>query len=130
MGRAARQYKTRRYKRDVDQIFDDDFAANQIQKLKNQEIDETKPGLGQFYCIPCAKYFESEVAIKSHVVTKRHKRRLKEINDRPYTTQEADAAAGLDVLRYQKKKEDQEARRNEPEVREVLDSHKVEKMEQ
>uniref|UniRef100_A0A060T551 ARAD1B07634p n=1 Tax=Blastobotrys adeninivorans TaxID=409370 RepID=A0A060T551_BLAAD len=130
MGRAARQYKTRRYTRDVDQIFDDDFAANQIKKLKDQEIDETKPGLGQFYCIPCAKYFESEVAIKSHVATKRHKRRLKQINDRPYTPQEADAAAGLDVLRYQKKKEDQEARRNEPEVRELLDSNKVEKMEQ
>ena len=26
-------------------------------KVKNQEIDETLPGLGQYYCVPCARYF-------------------------------------------------------------------------
>lgn len=43
------------------------------------EIDETKPGSGQHYCISCARFFESDETLKVHEATKKHKRMLKKM---------------------------------------------------
>lgn len=81
-------------------------SDNSIQKLEHQSYDETKPGLGQYYCIPCAKYFETLHAKSHHQRGKVHKRRLKQLKDIPYTPEEANAAAGHDVAKFFQKKEE------------------------
>ena len=55
--------KTKRYRRDVDQVALEDMEPENAEKLLNQDLDEYKPGLGQHYCLHCAKYFISEQAI-------------------------------------------------------------------
>ena len=52
--------KTRNYRRDIDQVVLDDMQPENTEKLLNQPLDEYKPGLGQYYCVPCAKYFVTE----------------------------------------------------------------------
>ncbi|CDH58657.1 bud site selection-related protein [Lichtheimia corymbifera JMRC:FSU:9682] len=89
-----RKYRTRNYTRDLDQIHDDIKPEN-AQKLKNQPLDPDKPGLGQNYCIECARHFITEAAFKEHIRGKLHKKRLKQLKEEPYTQAEADAAAGL-----------------------------------
>ncbi|CAO3676561.1 unnamed protein product [Umbelopsis vinacea] len=63
--------------------------------MKNQPIDADKAGLGQHYCVHCARYFPSNDALQKHETTKLHKRRVKKTLDEPYTQKEADAAAGI-----------------------------------
>ncbi|KAI8084559.1 uncharacterized protein BX664DRAFT_337259 [Halteromyces radiatus] len=90
----SRKYRTRNYTRDLDQIHDDIKPENAI-KLKNQEIDTDKPGLGQHYCVECARHFINQDALDIHYRGKTHKRRVKKLQEEPYTQAEADAAAGL-----------------------------------
>ncbi|CAD6588107.1 MAG: Bud site selection protein 20 [Tremellales sp. Tagirdzhanova-0007] len=71
--RAAR---TRARVKDLDQIQTDLRPENKG-KLELQPIDEDKPGLGQHYCVECAR------------------RRLKELREPAYTVGEAERAAGL-----------------------------------
>lgn len=56
-----KQYRKARatcnYTRDVDQIVFEDMLPEKTHKLLNQEINEDLPGLGQHYCICCARYF-------------------------------------------------------------------------
>jgi bud site selection protein 20 len=49
-------HKTKHYKKDLDIRFNDMKPQN-LPKLENQPIDEDLPGLGQFYCVPCSRYF-------------------------------------------------------------------------
>ena len=58
-------------------------------------MDEYKPGLGQHYCLHCAKYFISDNAMKSHLKTKEHKKRIKTTKEIPYSHEEAERAGGL-----------------------------------
>jgi len=37
-------------------------------------VDEDKPGLGQFYCVSCARYFADQVSVDKHNEGKRHKK--------------------------------------------------------
>ena len=69
-----RSRKTKLYKRDIDQIYED--QDNKI-KLENQDIDESLPGFGQFYCVNCARYFVTKNSLEAHIKTKFHKRFLK-----------------------------------------------------
>ena len=85
-------------------------------KLEAQELDEEKPGLGQHYCLECAKYYESDEALVNHTKSKVHRRRLKELKFGSYTKEEAERTAGRGVDNKQrgvepivlKKKEDQD----------------------
>lgn len=101
MGRySVKRYKTKRRTRDLDLIHQDLATPESIRKLKNQPLDETKPGLGQYYCIECAKYCETQPALDRHTKSKVHKRRAKELLKRPYTNLEAEAASGLNMDRF------------------------------
>ena len=64
------------------------------EKLLNQELDEYKPGLGQHYCVHCARYFISDWALQAHYKTKEHKKRVRECKVIPYSHEEAERAGG------------------------------------
>ncbi|KAL1935736.1 hypothetical protein VTP01DRAFT_4876 [Rhizomucor pusillus] len=89
-----KEARTRNYKRDLDQVHEDIKPEN-AEKLKNQPLDPDLPGLGQNYCVECARHFISPDALIEHVRGKYHKKRLKLLKEEPYTQAEADAAAGL-----------------------------------
>jgi len=65
------------------------------QKLMNQEIDEDLPGLGQHYCLHCARYFITDKAIQEHFKTKEHKKRVKTTKEEPFTYKESLRAVGI-----------------------------------
>ncbi|AQZ19130.1 BUD20 (YLR074C) [Zygosaccharomyces parabailii] len=101
MGRySVKRYKTKRRTNDLDVIFQELSSKEKIQELLNQPLDETKPGLGQHYCIHCAKYMESSIALKTHLKSKVHKRRVKELKSMPYTQEVADAANGVNLNKF------------------------------
>eukprot|EP00356_Strombidium_inclinatum_P006497 CAMPEP_0170492084 /NCGR_PEP_ID=MMETSP0208-20121228/11640_1 /TAXON_ID=197538 /ORGANISM="Strombidium inclinatum, Strain S3" /LENGTH=140 /DNA_ID=CAMNT_0010767775 /DNA_START=8 /DNA_END=428 /DNA_ORIENTATION=- len=87
--------KTKRFRRDVDQVVLEDMLPENEKKLLNQPLDEHKPGMGQHYCVHCAKYFISDIAIETHFKTKEHKKRFKTCKEIPYTMEEAMRAGGL-----------------------------------
>ncbi|KAJ3022166.1 UNVERIFIED_CONTAM: Bud site selection protein 20 [Siphonaria sp. JEL0065] len=91
-----RASRTRARTKDLDQIQEDiakkgtgstDAAA--------PELDPDLPGLGQFYCIHCAKYFVSQPAMDVHLASKPHKKRVKVLQEPAYTQRDAEAAVGL-----------------------------------
>ncbi|CAI5758964.1 unnamed protein product [Candida verbasci] len=101
MGRySVKRYKTKRRERDLDLIYDDLSTKESIYKLKNQPLDEYKPGLGQYYCIECSKYFENQQSLNRHQSSKIHKRRVKLLKQRPYTPLEAEAAGGVNMQKF------------------------------
>lgn len=77
-----RSFKTKHYGRDHDQINGD---LNEPEKFEKMEIDESKPGSGQHYCISCARFFESAETMQVHQSTKKHKRMLKKMLEKPYS---------------------------------------------
>ncbi|KAI0462317.1 Bud site selection protein 20 [Komagataella kurtzmanii] len=106
MGRySVRRYKTKRRTRDLDLIYGDLSTPESIQSLKHQPMDEYKAGLGQYYCVHCAKYFQDNKALASHLKSKIHKRRVKDLSVRPYDTLESEAAAGTNLLKFMERVE-------------------------
>ncbi|CZR57519.1 probable BUD20 Protein involved in bud-site selection [Phialocephala subalpina] len=87
--------KTRRRLRDLDQISEDLRSPKHLERHKSQKAAEDLPGLGQYYCIECAKWFESENSMVTHRKGSTHKRRVKALKDEPYSQKEAEAAIGL-----------------------------------
>ena len=53
-----------------------------------------------------ARYCETEIALKAHLKSKVHKRRLKELKQPAYTLREAEQSAGLGVDNRQRGVED------------------------
>lgn len=93
-GSASRK-KTRRHTRDLDQIHADVASKRHLQQYQETKAPEDLPGFGQWYCVECAKWFESEANQVKHVRGKPHKRRLRQLKEDPYSQKEADAAIGL-----------------------------------
>ncbi|CAH2350595.1 bud site selection protein 20 [[Candida] railenensis] len=126
MGRySVKRYKTKRRTRDLDLIYYTDMGSTDaIRRLKNQPLDETKAGFGQYYCIECAHYYENQPALDRHNKGKKHKRRVKELNQRPYTNLEAEAASGLNMQKFtesvEKYKAMEQDKKAQPEVVEGL----------
>ncbi|PMD42416.1 hypothetical protein L207DRAFT_424929 [Hyaloscypha variabilis F] len=81
--------------RDLDQISEDIRSPKHLEQHKISKAAEDLPGLGQFYCVECAKWFESEHSLVTHRKGSTHKRRVKALKDEPYTQKEAEAAIGL-----------------------------------
>lgn len=101
MGRySVKRYKTKRRTRDLDLIHEDLSNKNTIEHLKHQPDDEYQPGLGQYFCIHCNRYFQSNKALATHLKGKVHKRRVKELSVNPYSSTEAEAASGLNLEKY------------------------------
>jgi hypothetical protein len=67
--------KTRRHTRDLDQVHADLRDEKHLAEFKNAKPIEDLPGLGQNYCLECAKFFESEANMLAHKKGKVHKRR-------------------------------------------------------
>ena len=88
-----RAKKTKHYQRDIDQIVEDLDPKN-IAKFSNLELDESLPGLGQFYCVFCAKYFQNQSTLDSHQKSKEHKKRVKATKEEPYTIEDSKMYAG------------------------------------
>ncbi|KAF2747556.1 hypothetical protein M011DRAFT_402135 [Sporormia fimetaria CBS 119925] len=87
--------KTRRHTRDLDQVHADLRSDRHLAQFKDTKHVEDLPGLGQWYCKECAKWFESETNFASHQKGKVHKRRVRALRDEPYSQKEAELAAGL-----------------------------------
>ncbi|KAJ1961828.1 hypothetical protein GGI12_003026 [Dipsacomyces acuminosporus] len=88
------KYKTKRRTKDLDQIQEDLRPENK-EKLLSMPEDEDLPGLGQHYCIECAKYFVDDTTLSEHKRGREHKRRLRDLKVPAYTQKEAEAAVGL-----------------------------------
>jgi len=87
--------KTRRRLRDLDQVAADLRSPRHLEQHKSSKPAEDLPGLGKWYCVECAKWFEGENSLTTHLKGKTHKRRVKALKDEPYTQKEAEAAVGL-----------------------------------
>jgi len=87
--------KTRRYTRDIDQIKADLLSKKHLLQYTGSKAKEDLPGLGQWYCTECAKWFEGENSLVTHRKGKGHKRRLKALKENPHSQKEAEAAIGL-----------------------------------
>ncbi|WEW60625.1 hypothetical protein PRK78_006112 [Emydomyces testavorans] len=92
---AIRRSKTKRRTRDYDQVRNDIDSARHLELYKATKHEEDLPGLGQYYCIECAKWFESEYNLTAHRKGKNHKRRIRLLKEEPHTQKVADAAVGL-----------------------------------
>ncbi|KAL8760323.1 MAG: hypothetical protein Q9199_000105 [Rusavskia elegans] len=92
---AIRRVKTKRRTRDLDQVHADLRSSKHLSQHKSAKPAEDLPGLGQWYCVECAKWFESEHSMQQHTRGKNHKRRVRMLKEEPYSQKEADAAIGL-----------------------------------
>ena len=82
--------RTRNYRKDIDQIYDDVNQPEKTEKLTNQSVDESLPGLGQHYCVTCARYFINRITLTGHLKTKQHKKSIKSLKEKPYTQKDAE----------------------------------------
>ncbi|KAK4419245.1 Zinc finger protein [Sesamum alatum] len=77
-----------------------DAVYDELQKAdgdrKSLPVDEDLPGMGQYYCLHCDRYFANATVRDEHFKTKRHKKRLKQMmGPAPHTQLDADLAAGM-----------------------------------
>ncbi|XP_058207948.1 uncharacterized protein LOC131320996 isoform X1 [Rhododendron vialii] len=100
-----RKVKKRRYshktsRRTKFEIKGDDAVYESLQKTdegkKPLPVDEDLPGMGQYYCLHCDRYFASVAVRDEHFKTKRHRKRVKQMmGPKPHTQLDADLAAGM-----------------------------------
>jgi bud site selection protein 20 len=107
---------------DLDLVHQD-LLPEAVAKRDAAEPDGDLPGMGQCYCIQCAcvcgrcyalgffsffvprqpgccsKHYVDMHALRVHLKSKIHNRRLKELRMEPYTLEEAEAAAGVGQFR-------------------------------
>lgn len=115
-GPKAPAAKTRRKTRDLDQIHADLRSKRHLEQYTETKAPEDLPGFGQWYCIECAKWFESETNFVKHGKGKPHKRRVRQLKEEPYSQKEAEAAVGLTTDNGKKGTENQEMVVDEDEV--------------
>lgn len=65
---------------DFDLVWRENQAENVAKTLKehvkdSETLDDDLPGLGQYYCISCSRYFVNLGAIAEHYKTKSHKKK-------------------------------------------------------
>ncbi|KAL2106861.1 hypothetical protein VUR80DRAFT_6095 [Thermomyces stellatus] len=97
MGVAAKRTrtKTRRRTRDLDQAKADLLSPRHLELYKETKATEDLPGSGLWYCVECSRWFDAESTLSAHKRSKPHKRRVKMLQEEPYTQKEAEAAVGL-----------------------------------
>lgn len=84
-----RKFRTRARVKDLDEIHA--LLQNPVTPSDTAEL----PGMGQFYCSECDRYFISMEPLEKHIKSKVHKRRIKELKAGVYTQKDAEAAVGL-----------------------------------
>lgn len=79
----------------ADQVFKRYHEKKETHVVR-EPMDETLPGMGQFYCVPTGRYFESEAALRSHMRTKEYRRTLRRLerDGKPHDRKDAERAAG------------------------------------
>lgn len=87
--------KTRRHTRDLDQVHADLRDDKHLAEFKDAKPVEDLPGLGQHYCLECAKFFESEANMLAHKKGKVHKRRYV-VRGGASTTADSQQSEGLE----------------------------------
>lgn len=92
---SIRRIKTKRMTRGLDQVKADLASPKHLANYHSTKAAEDLPGLGEFYCIECAKWFEGEHNLAGHRRGKNHKRRVKELKSESHTQKVADQAVGL-----------------------------------
>lgn len=99
------------WSRDLDQVHADLKSAKHLAQHKASKAAEDLPGLGQWYCTECAKWFEGEHNLLQHRRGKNHKRRfvrperdtphllthdrVRLLKEEPHSQKAAEAATGL-----------------------------------
>lgn len=73
-----------------DLIYENLNDPAKVEAIKTRDADINLPGLGQFYCVTCDKYFVDKNALIVHMKTKEHKRRVKTMKVKPYDHKEAE----------------------------------------
>uniref|UniRef100_A0A6N2KWM9 C2H2-type domain-containing protein n=1 Tax=Salix viminalis TaxID=40686 RepID=A0A6N2KWM9_SALVM len=79
----------------------DDAVYEELQKPDGEmkstlPLDEDLPGMGQYYCLHCDRYFANVTVRDEHFKTKRHRKRVKQMmGPAPHTQLDADLAAGM-----------------------------------
>lgn len=96
-GPTAPAHKTRRHTRDLDEIHADLSSPKHLEQWISTKAPEDLPGFGQWYCVECAKWYESERNFEVHKKAKPHRRRVRDLKDEPYSQREAERATGLGV---------------------------------
>ncbi|KAG6745131.1 hypothetical protein POPTR_016G093500v4 [Populus trichocarpa] len=104
----SRKVKKRRYshktaRRSKFLLKGDDAVYEELQQKPDGEmkeatlpLDEDLPGMGQYYCLHCDRYFANVSVRDEHFKTKRHKKRVKQMmGPAPHTQLDADLAAGM-----------------------------------
>ncbi|XP_034694424.1 zinc finger protein 593 isoform X2 [Vitis riparia] len=80
----SRKVKKRRYshktaRRDKFLLKGDDAVYDELNKPEGEKkplpVDEDLPGMGQYYCLHCDRYFANVAVRDEHFKTKRHKKR-------------------------------------------------------
>ncbi|GMH09835.1 hypothetical protein Nepgr_011676 [Nepenthes gracilis] len=100
-----RRVKKRKYSHKTDRrskflLKADDAIYEELQKPMDERkplpLDEDLPGMGQYYCLHCDRYFPSVAVRDDHFKSKRHKKRLKQMaGPAPHTQLDAELAAGM-----------------------------------
>ncbi|VFQ75023.1 unnamed protein product [Cuscuta campestris] len=97
-----RRYSHKTARRTKFLLKGDDAVYQELQKpdglgqAKALPVDEDLPGMGQYYCLHCDRYFANVTVRDDHFKTKKHKKRVKiMMGDAPHTQLDAELAAGM-----------------------------------
>jgi len=85
--------KTKHRTKDIDEIVND-LKPDNIVKINNRVLDENLPGLGQFYCVFCSRYFVNKDSLTNHYRGKEHKKQIKRTKEEPYSIKESKFMGG------------------------------------
>lgn len=81
--------------RDLDQVKADLATKKHLSQYRSTKATEDLPGLGEWYCIECAKWFEGEHNLVAHRKGKNHKRRVRVLRDEAHSQKAAEAAVWI-----------------------------------
>jgi len=93
--RQKKSFRSKRRTRDTDQIRRDMLDPIIVKKVAETPVDGDLPGMGRFYCMACNRHMIDDHAMKAHLRSKVHKRKIKKLQDEPYSIKEAEEAAGM-----------------------------------
>ncbi|KAG6437321.1 hypothetical protein SASPL_102235 [Salvia splendens] len=107
-----RRYSHKSFRRSKFLCSRDDAVYDELQKGEEERkplpVDEDLPGMGQYYCFHCDRYFANVSVRDEHFKTKRHRKRTcirmltyiccsvkVMLGPAPHTQLDADVAAGM-----------------------------------